>query len=177
MRKALIVSGAVWEVLDVDPWPEMHPDLMWVECPVECEPGWLYDGKEFTPPPGPSLEAVAAAQLAAINAACRAAIEGGFVSTALGDPHAYPAKEHDQLNLIGQHARAVATDQPQVFWCVDATGAGAYRPHTAAQLAQVMQDGGAHKETQLLRAATLKAQVEGIVAAGGAAEDVAAISW
>jgi hypothetical protein len=89
-----------------------------------------------------------------LNAACRAAIIGGFTSSALGAPHRYDSEEVDQLNLIG----AVATGGDLVYRCTDALGVKDWRLHTAAQLHQVLADGAARKGALLHQASSLKAQ-------------------
>lgn len=104
------------------------------------------------------------AKTAEINAACSAAIVGGFASNALGAPHTYDSALEDQLNLIG--AVGLGIDLP--YRCADEAGVKAFRLHTAAQLKQVAADGAAIKLSALEKAATLKAQVQ-------AAEDAAAV--
>ena len=49
--------------------------------------------------PAPTAEEIRAAALARIDAATRAAIVGGFVSSASGSPHTYDSDENDQKNL------------------------------------------------------------------------------
>lgn len=119
-------------------------------------------------PPPPSLDEVKAAKVAAINAACAAAIVGGFASAALGAPHTYDSALEDQLNLIG--AVGLGIDLP--YRCADAAGIKAFR-HTAAQLKQVAADGAAIKLAALEKAATLKALVQ--AAADAAAVEV--VAW
>lgn len=46
---ARIENGVVMELTDIDPEGRFHPSLVWVECPDEVVPGYLYDG-EFSPP-------------------------------------------------------------------------------------------------------------------------------
>lgn len=38
------------EVVTVDPEGRFHPSLIWVSCPADVEPGYLYDGTAFTEP-------------------------------------------------------------------------------------------------------------------------------
>ncbi len=115
-------------------------------------------------PPPPTLESVKVSKTAAINDACRAAIVGGFTSSALGAHHTYDSELEDQLNLIG----AVGLGSNLPYRCADAAGVKEFRLHTAAQLKQVAADGAAIKLAALEHAATLKAQVQ-------AAADVAAV--
>lgn len=121
------------------------------------------------------LPGAATARLAAIAGACSATILEGFASSALGAEHRYPAKLTDQSNLqasvLASLFPGLASDWTTPFWCQDATGTWAYRPHTAAQIQQVGTDGKnainaciAHKialEQQLSKAKTL-AEVEAI---------------
>lgn len=115
------------------------------------------------------LERARAIKSAEINAACAAAIVGGFTSSALGTPHTYDSALEDQLNLIG--AVSLGVDLP--YRCADAAGIKAFRLHTAAQLKQVAADGALVKLAALEKAATLKTQVQ--VAADAAA--VEAVAW
>ncbi|WP_058773321.1 hypothetical protein [Pseudomonas rhizoryzae] len=112
---------------------------------------------------------------ATIAGACNATILEGFISAALGAEHRYPAKLTDQSNLQASVLESLfpglADDWTTPFWCQDATGTWAYRPHTAAQIQQVGTDGKnainaciAHKiklEEQLANAETL-AEIEAI---------------
>jgi hypothetical protein len=52
MRKALIVEGQVWEVLDSGEkeFPPFADSLVWVECGPEVEQRWTYDGAHFAAP-------------------------------------------------------------------------------------------------------------------------------
>ena len=49
--------------------------------------------------PAPTAEEIRAAALAKIDANTRAAIIGGFISSASGSPHRYDSDENDQKNL------------------------------------------------------------------------------
>ncbi|WP_341667330.1 DUF4376 domain-containing protein [Alcaligenes sp. SDU_A2] len=87
------------------------------------------------------LQAHKDAKAVALSAECRAAITAGFESDALGDPHLYPSKETDQINLAGSVTDSLLPDLPAdwatPFWCADAAGEWAMRPHTAEQIQQV----------------------------------------
>lgn len=116
----------------------------------------IYDDPAPTPPTESELLAASkAGKVAEINAACRVAIVGGFSSSALGGPHFYDSEEVDQINLIG--AVALGVDLP--YRCADAAGVKQFRPHTAAQLRWVAQDGAAVKLAALQQAAALRDQV------------------
>lgn len=47
---ARIENGIVAEITDIDPEGRFHPSLVWVPCGAEVQPGWAYDGGEFSPP-------------------------------------------------------------------------------------------------------------------------------
>ena len=47
-KKALILNGEVVDVAEQE--FEVHSSLMWVDCPDEVMPLWLYDGSTFTNP-------------------------------------------------------------------------------------------------------------------------------
>ena len=55
MRYARVESGTVFEVVETDKdiATLYHPSLIWVECPVEVDQRWTYDGKDFSRPPPP----------------------------------------------------------------------------------------------------------------------------
>lgn len=123
---------------------------------------------------GVDLAAAKTRQTAAINAACRAAIVGGFTSAALGTPHVYDSEETDQANLTGQRQRAAITGQAQLYKCQDvATGVKDWRLHAPEQLDQVFLDGAAFKETQLVKATLLKQQI----AQAQTLEEILAVVW
>lgn len=92
---------------------------------------------------------------AQINAACAAEIVAGFVSSSLGSAHIYTATLEDQVNLLGLIAISGGGD----FTCNDAAGMKANRPHTLAQLKQVLRDGGAFKDARLDKARALKDRI------------------
>lgn len=141
---------------------------------LTVQPGWKYNKGAFLAPT-PTLENVRVAALAILEAGCAATILEGFTSAALGQPYRYPAKLTDQSNLqasvLASLFPGLAEDWSTPFWCQDAAGTWAYRPHTAAQIQQVGTDGKdainaciAHKiqlEQQLAKANTL-AEAEAI---------------
>ena len=138
------------------------------------QPGWTYTGGTFAPPI-PSLDDARTLVLAELEAGCAATILEGFVSSALGAAYSYPSKASDQSNLqasvLASLFPGLAEAWTTPFWCQDAAGNWAYRPHTAAQIQRVGIDGKdainaciAHKiqlEQQLAKAETL-AEVEAI---------------
>lgn len=83
---AYIVNGKVHEVFEVqDLTQEREPNFaaMCQPCGPEVQEGWTWDGTAFQAPaeePGPSLEAVKAAKLAAIQAEKSRIRDGGFVA-------------------------------------------------------------------------------------------------
>ena len=48
--KARIENGIVCEVMDADPFPPFHEDLVWVDCGPEVVQGWTWDGLRFAAP-------------------------------------------------------------------------------------------------------------------------------
>lgn len=108
------------------------------------------------PAPGTTLpeqlESLYGQKKAEINTACEAAIVGGFWSDALGQPHQYPSKLDDQLNLTG----LILQGFDNAYGCRDAQGVKALRPHSAKQLRQVSEDFTTYKLERLQQANTLK---------------------
>lgn len=95
-------------------------------------------------------------QNTALTNSCAAAIVSGFTSSALGAAHIYPTQPADQTNLIGAVASGLATIN---FWCADSAGVWSFASHTAAQIKQVMADGGAQRMAYSAKLAGLAAQV------------------
>lgn len=125
----------------------------------------------------PTLDEIKANRIAALSADCAAHIYAGFVSSALGAPHTYPANDKDQANLSASVLASMLPGLPAnwatKFWCKDAAGVWEFRPHAPAQIQRAGLDGKAAIETALQKNATLAAQVKD--AADGAS--VAAIRW
>lgn len=47
---ALIDNQTVREVTDIDPSGRFHADFIWIECPADVLPDWLFDSGEFAAP-------------------------------------------------------------------------------------------------------------------------------
>ncbi|MBD1412847.1 hypothetical protein ID145_16865 [Burkholderia contaminans] len=124
-----------------------------------------------------SLADTRAAQIAALDAACKTAIYAGFSSSALGDVHTYPAQDTDQQNLSVSVLASLMPNLPTgwttPFWCCDSSGVWSYVPHSAAQIQQVGQDGKA----AILAAIAKKAQLAAQVNAATTIAAVQAIVW
>jgi len=130
----------------------------------------LLAARETRENPPPTLAEVRAAKRAELSVACRSAITGGFDSEALGAPHRYDSGLEDQINLVGAASLGTAVD----YACTDvATSTKAARPHTAAQIKQVLADGAAIKIALL---AQYRARVAAVEAAETEAE-VEAVVW
>ncbi len=112
------------------------------------------------------LAAAQSAQSIALSAACQTAIYAGFISSALGAVHTYPAKDIDQQNLSASVLNSLypnlPTGWPTPFWCADSNGNWAYLPHTAAQIQQAGSDGKSAILANLTKNATLQAQIAAI---------------
>lgn len=145
------------------------------ECNSDYQRYLAWAGQGNQPDPWMSLAEAQTLKMAELEAACAAEIASGFSSAALGKRYQYPAKATDQSNLqasvLASLLPGLAKDWTTPFWCQDAAGAWAYRPHTAAQIQRVGTDGKnainaciAHKiqlEEQLAKAETL-AELEAI---------------
>ncbi len=130
------------------------------------------NGRPVAVPPG--LLALQNGQRAALAAACRLAITGGFASSALGGAHSYPASANDQQNLSDAVASSLANGAGfrTPLWC--AVGADwNFTPHTAAQVQQVHGDWLAFRVAQQNKLMGLTAQVNAATDAAA----VAAIAW
>lgn len=116
-------------------------------------------------------------KIAELREACTQQIVSGFVSSALGAAHTYPAKPQDQANLTGSVLASLLPGNPTnwatPFWCADTTGAWAYQMHSAAQIQQVGQDAKTAIVAALVKNETLAAQVS----AATTTAQVDAIVW
>lgn len=116
----------------------------------------------------PDLDAIKDEKLRDINDSCEAEIISGFPSSALGSEFLYQSDRDDQINLMG----LVTSGADDLLKCDDGSLVD-WRAHTIAQLTQVFEDGASFKKAALIKAQTLKNQVEG-------ATDVAsveAVTW
>lgn len=104
------------------------------------------------------LERTKQEHVAALSAACRNEITGGFISNALGSPGLYDGFEVDQLNLVGSvSAISPSPEYPNgsmMPYAVRPVIDGVVQPkvytvHSYSQLRQVMQDGTTFKLTLL----------------------------
>jgi hypothetical protein len=123
-----------------------------------------------TPPP-----TLTAAELLALNKtiksneislACQSQIYAGFVSTALGAAHTYPAKGKDQTNLSGSVVSSLLPGLPTTwttpFWCEDNSTTPptwTFAQHTVVQIQQVGTDGKNAIVAALIKNNTLQAQI------------------
>lgn len=127
--------------------------------------------------PPKSLGQLQAEKVAELDAACSAAILAGFTSAALGTPHLYPAKPTDQANLQASVLSSMYPNLPAdwstPFWCANAEGEWAMRPHSATQIQQVGVDG---KEA-IIAAIQRKAGLEATVMAALTVEALSAVAW
>ena len=102
---------------------------------------------EPVPPTPPTLDELILSKSNELNLACQNAIYQGFISSALGSPYTYPAKDKDQTNLIASVTSSLypslASDWVTPFWCEDSLGTWAYRLHNASQIQQAGADGKA----------------------------------
>lgn len=67
MLKARIENGVVREILSAEPFPDFHPDLVWVECGEDVREGWIFDGV-FSAPQVIPLEPTTAEKIRALEA-------------------------------------------------------------------------------------------------------------
>lgn len=102
MRIAQIVNGKAHWIFDTeetlnDVRARFAPDMVFMDA-GDAQEGYELQGDALVQPQPDPAENRAAA-LAAIDASTRAAIVGGFVSSASGTPHRYDSDENDQKNL------------------------------------------------------------------------------
>ncbi|QSZ56824.1 hypothetical protein [Rhizobium sp. ZX09] len=182
-RFARTENGVVLEiiVLDVAPEDAFHPAIaaMLKECAAQVEPGWLLKGNKFEPPVvvPPTLDAVKAARVETLRAACEATIIGGFKSSALGDAHTYPSDIKAQINLMGSVTDSIMPELPAdwqtPFWVCDVAGVWSWKMHNAGQIQQAGRDGKAH----VVECQTLLGELTASVLAATTAGAVTSIRW
>lgn len=182
-RYARVENGVVLEIIVLDAATEQafHPDIAATlkECAAQVEVGWLLKGSKFEAPvaAAPTLDAVKAARIETLRAACEATITGGFKSTALGDAHTYPSDIKAQINLMGSVTDSIMPDLPTSwttpFWVCDAAQVWAWKMHNAGQIQQAGRDGKAH----VVQCQSTLAALSDAVSIAETQEDVEAIAW
>ena len=145
-------------------WPQRLSDGAFVNPETNWEYlAWLAEGN--TPAPM-DLSTVQNSQIVTVNAACSAAITGGFHSSALGSVHLYPSQLTDQANLAANVLSSIYPGLPSNWTtpqiCQDSGGVWGYINHTAAQIQQAGLDG---KSAVLAALVKRKALVDQISAA------------
>lgn len=128
------------------------------------------------------LDVLKVEALNTINVSCANAITAGFISSALGSPHSYPSQQTDQQNLAANVLSSMLPGVAQAWTtkqiCCDESGSWDYRPHTAAQIQQVGQDGKDAILAMRLRAQALRQQINAVtVETENAVEAVTQIVW
>ncbi|QXZ71880.1 hypothetical protein [Agrobacterium sp. S7/73] len=185
MKYVLVQDSKVLQIFDVDPklptregaTGEHDPAVL--EAPDAVDHDWVLKGNELLAPApvDGSLDAVKAARVEVLRAACEATIIGGFASSALGNPHTYPSDIKAQINLMGSVTDSLMPDLPAdwatPFWVCDAVGAWAWKMHNAAQIQQAGRNGKAH----VVKCQTLLGELTMHVLAATTAEAVASIVW
>lgn len=140
------------------------------EC---CVPTW--DGQTIVW--SPDLDRLREMRVEQMSAACERQIVDGFLCSALGEQHLYPAKTKDQINLLGSIADAnMAGDDPDwrtQFWCADAAGAWEFRDHTVDQIQQVGKTGKRAILAAMGKNELLRRQIDAAMTAA----EIEAITW
>jgi len=143
-------DGTVVEIIETDQSPAdlYHPEIAATIRPADADVtyGWSWSAEAWCAP-AVDLDAIRLRAIAGLRSACGAAITGGFMSSALGGSHRYPSTTVDQINLMGSVTASLLPGLDPTwttpFWCADASGAWAYRDHTADQIQAVGRDGKA----------------------------------
>lgn len=174
-EEAAVFSGGVWTIVPDHRGQVVFDAVTGAESVCDAL-GDIPAGKSLTPPTA-SLAELQSRKIDALRHDCASHIYAGFSSAALGVDYTYPAQDKDQNNLtasvLASTLPGIPADWTTRFWCADAAGVWAFRPHTAAQIQQVGIDAKAAIESALLRNATLAAQV----AQAATEADVAAVVW
>ncbi|MDL2401241.1 hypothetical protein [Rhizobium mayense] len=185
MRYGRVPENVVVEIVDlpadITPSDAFHEDIAKTFEPIsdDVQEGWVRNGAAFKAPPLPviALDDIKAGRIAALTAACAAAIIGGYKSSALGSEHTYPSGITDQINMMGSVTASLLPDLAAgwstPFWCEDEAGEWAFRPHDASQIQQAGSDGKAWIVACQNKLASLSAQVMASIST----EDVSKIAW
>lgn len=144
------------------PMPEQTSEE-WFEAPTGTLEGYIYDGSNFSPPSGPTLDEAKAIQSTILSQDCATTIVSGYPSEALGSFYTYPSKPTDEMNMAASVIASLLPDLPQdwitPFWCESNTGVWAMVNHTATQIQQVGRDAKTFVQAQQLKLAALIVQV------------------
>jgi hypothetical protein len=125
---------------------------------------------ESVPAYMPTLNESKAAKIAELSRQCNATILAGFESNALGTPHFYDFDYEAQTNLGGMLNAITAGIVTESFsW----KASGVPTLHTPTQFKSLFGAGLAHKNEQITKYWTLKAQVNSATTK----EDVDAVVW
>ena len=188
------------EALDLDP-PQVEPGVApvfdlsageWLTLPdhrgerwwrdqvpvyvLDEQLGWDPEAEGLTREPGPMpLDVARVSKRLELDAACAKAITSGFTSFALTDAHPYRYGNSltDQVNLLGSVLAVSLGATSSPLTCRNPAGEWALRPHTAAQVVTVGEDGKAWVVACRERLAVLRAQIEGATTAA----EVLALTW
>jgi len=116
------------------------------------------------------LEEVKQLKIDQLNDMCNQTISAGFTSDALGSANTYDFKNDDQINLGGMlNAITAGLVTGSIVW----KASGVPQSHTVDQFKQVFADGLQHKNNNIGKYWTLKAQLLAVTNV----EDVKAIVW
>lgn len=113
------------------------------------------------------LATVQSDQISILRDACKATIENGFTSSAVGSAMTYPSSITDQGNID----RAAISGGS--LWCADASGNWSFEAHTLAEAQQVRSDMTAHIQAAQSKYSDLVIQVNSATTVS----DVQAICW
>lgn len=149
----------------------------WLTATERPGPYHHYVGKKWVLDQAEELDAVRKQQILLLSQACQAQIYAGFMSSALGADHQYPALALDQQNLTASVLDSTLPGLPEgwqtPFWCADAAGVWDFRLHTAAQIQQVGRDG----KRRILACLAHNEALAGQVTDAGNPAAVQAIVW
>ncbi|KVD97623.1 hypothetical protein WI90_30220 [Burkholderia ubonensis] len=140
-------------------------DVQWMTCISQPGQWHVVSGALAQVPPPTAAEQLAsvkASTIAALNAACQAAILAGFTSSAIGSATFYPTTDTDQRNLQSSALAAAwsvgTADWRVSLWCRHGD-AWTYVEHTAQQVQQVNADWVTFRTASQQRYADAIAQV------------------
>ena len=159
--------------------PDHRGERWWADqVPVyilEEELGRDPEAEGLTREPGPMpLDVARESKRLEMDAACSRAITGGFTSEALGQAHRYGNSLTDQVNLLGSVLAVMSLgSSASPLTCRDQNGEWALRPHSAAQIVVVGEDGKAWVVACREHLAALRAQINGATTAAA----VLALTW